>query len=351
MSATPGPSFARSFAAVGINEVDPQLDAAIRARLSTIEERLHAAVASADPFVADAATHLVEAGGKRFRPLLVLLGAEFGERPDAPEVIDAAVVVELTHLATLYHDDVMDEASVRRGAPTANSRWTNTVAILTGDYLFARASEIVANLGPEAVRIQADTFSRLVHGQIRETQGPLPGDDPIEHYWYVVSGKTASLIATSARFGGLFSGADPETISVLADFGEAIGVAFQLSDDIVDIASESTESGKTPGTDLREGIATLPLLYAVSQDDAVGRRLREIVFGPDSDAATVKPVTDDALVAEALELLRTSEGMRRARQTLAEYADSAREMVSRLPDRPARAALEELCSFVVKRTG
>ena len=342
MNATQGPSFARSFSSVGVDLIDAELDSSIQAGLAAVEQRMHDAVASDDTFVADAATHLVDAGGKRFRPLLVALAAQFGDQPTAPEVYDAAVVVELTHLATLYHDDVMDEAPVRRGAPSANTRWTNTVAILTGDYLFARASDVVAGLGPEAVRIQARTFSRLVQGQIRETAGPGPGDDPIEHYRYVVAEKTGSLIATSARFGGMFSGADPATVEALAEYGEIIGIAFQLSDDILDIASESAESGKTPGTDLREGISTLPVLYALAGDDPTGRRLREIIDGP---------VTDDGLVAEALELLRTSAGMKQARQTLQGYADAARTLVAQLPDRSARRALDGLCTFVVERTG
>jgi len=366
---------ARSYSAVGLNLVDPGLDASVRSSLVAIEERLHAAVTSADPFVADTARHLVDAGGKRFRPLLVTLAARLGDHPDAPEVTDAAVVVELTHLATLYHDDVMDEAAVRRGAPSANSRWTNTIAILTGDYLFARASDIVAELGPEAVRIQARTFSRLVEGQIRETAGPRPGEDPIEHYQHVIREKTGSLIATSARFGGMFSGAAPATVEALTRYGELIGIAFQLSDDILDIASDSQESGKTPGTDLREGIATLPVLYALGTDDPVGHRLRQILTGVDGPEGSLLPngpvrhrpdgfsperpgssgaagqLTDDSLVSEALRLLRSSAAMCRARETLREYAESARSALSGLPDRPARTALESLCGYVVQRTG
>src|SRR5262249_44516541 len=153
--------------------------------LDHVETMLRAAVLSADPVLADAALHLVDAGGKRFRPLLVALAAQFG-RPSGPDVVKAAVVVELTHLATLYHDDVMDEAPVRRGAASANARWGNAVAILTGDYLFARAAALAAELGPEAVRIQARTFAHLVNGQIAETVGPR-GSDPIEHYLRVIA--------------------------------------------------------------------------------------------------------------------------------------------------------------------
>ncbi|MGA8118022.1 MAG: polyprenyl synthetase family protein [Actinocatenispora sp.] len=319
---------------------DPELGASLNAGLAEVERALLAAVASADPFVTEVAQHLLEAGGKRTRPLLVLLGSHFG-KPVTPEVVQAAVVVELTHQATLYHDDVMDEAYVRRGAPSANSRFGNSVAILTGDFLFARASDIVADLGPDAVRIQARTFARLVHGQIRETSGPR-GADPIDHYLDVLAEKTGSLIATSARFGGMFGGADPKTVEALAAFGETFGVAFQLSDDLLDIASESTQSGKTPGTDLREGVLTLPVLYALSSGDESSRRLAQIVQGP---------VTDDDLHAEALALLRTSVGMDRARTTLGAYAERARAQLEPLPESPARAALETLCNYVVARTG
>ena len=166
-------------------------------------------------------------------------GAPSSATRRAPQVVPAAVVVELTHLATLYHDDVMDEAPVRRGAPSANARWGNSIAILVGDYLFARAADIAAELGPEAVRIQARTFARLVHGQIAETVGPRDGATRSQHYLQVIADKTGSLIGTSARFGGMFSGAPPDHVEALAGYGETIGVAFQLSDDLLDIASES----------------------------------------------------------------------------------------------------------------
>jgi heptaprenyl diphosphate synthase len=323
-------------------EVDPAVDASVSATLATVEDALIANVASADPLVAEAARHLLDAGGKRFRPLLVALGAQFGD-PDRDEIPRAANVVELTHLATLYHDDVMDEAVVRRGAPSANARWGNSVAILVGDYLFARAADIAASLGPEAVRLQARTFARLVHGQIAETVGPR-GSDPTAHYLHVITEKTASLIATSARFGGLFSGAPAAQVEALARFGEAIGIAFQLSDDLLDIASESVQSGKTPGTDLREGVPTLPMLYALADDDtdASAMRLREIL--------AIGPITDDALHAEALGLLRESVAMKRARETVRTYAEEARAELTPLPDGPPRHALQALCDFIADRT-
>ncbi|MFI7433271.1 polyprenyl synthetase family protein [Micromonospora haikouensis] len=332
------------FGALGLHLADARVEASVLGLLESVEAELRATVTSADPLVTEAARHLVDAGGKRFRPLLVSLGAQFGDPADS-RVVSAAVVMELTHLATLYHDDVMDEAAVRRGAPSANSRWTNSVAILVGDYLFARAADLSADLGPEAVRLQARTFARLVHGQIAETVGPRDGQDPVTHYLGVIAEKTGSLIATSARFGGLFSGASAAHTEALAGYGETIGVAFQLSDDLLDIASESVQSGKTPGTDLREGVPTLPVLYALASDDsdAASVRLREIL--------ATGPLVDDALHAEALGLLRESPALKRARETVRSYAEEAREQLALLPETSSRRALESLCDYIADRTG
>jgi heptaprenyl diphosphate synthase len=286
-----------------------------------------------------AARHLLEAGGKRFRPLLLVLAAEFGDS-SAPGIVPASLVVELTHVATLYHDDVMDEAALRRGAPSANARWDNSVAILTGDYLFAQASAIVADLGPEAVRIQAQTFGRLVQGQIRETIGPSDGDE-LGHYLSVVADKTASLIATAARFGAMMAGAEAEQERVLTDFGEQIGTLFQFSDDVLDIASDAAESGKTPGTDLREGVRTLPVLLARLSTDPGDARLLSLL---DSD------LTEDAAHREALELLRSHRAMGEARWQIGRGAERARSLLDSLPDIPARDALSGLCDLVVTRS-
>src|SRR3954447_15187264 len=335
------PSADLALSSLGL-DIDPAVDASVTATLAAVEVALRANVASADPLVAEAARHLADAGGKRFRPLLVALGAQFGD-PAAPEVVAAANVVELTHLATLYHDDVMDEAEVRRGAPSANARWGNSVAILVGDYLFARAADIAASLGPEAVHLQGRTLAGLRRGQIAETVGPRDRD-PIEHHLHVVTEKTASLIATSARFGGLFSGADPVHVEALARYGETIGIAFQLSDDLLDIASETDQSGKTPGTDLREGVPTLPVLYALADDDqdACTVRLREIL--------ATGPITDDALHAETLGLLRESVAMKRARETVRTYAEEARAQLAPLPGGSPKSAMEALCDFIADRT-
>jgi heptaprenyl diphosphate synthase len=327
-------------AVAGVAFHDSTLEAAVRDRLKAVEGLLRDAVASDYPLLTETSRHLVDAGGKRFRPLLVLLASELGD-PDAPGVLPAAVVVELTHLATLYHDDVMDEATMRRGARSANSRWDNTVAILTGDFLFSRASDILADLGPEPVRIQARTFSRLVQGQLRETVGAQPGEEPVEHYLRVLADKTGSLIATSARFGALLAGAGSDVVEAVTAFGETIGVAFQISDDLLDVAGEPTESGKTPGTDLREGIRTLPVLLALREESPTSP-VRALLEGD---------LSDDGRLAEALAALREHPGMTAARAYLDGSAAEAKALATALPDGSAKDALLELADFVVARTG
>jgi heptaprenyl diphosphate synthase len=325
--------------------LDAELEERLLSRMGEVEEALLGHVESEAPFVTKAARHLMEAGGKRFRPLLCFLTAETGPASPEAEVVrmvrTAACVVELTHLASLYHDDVMDEADLRRGAESANARWDNHVAILTGDFLFAKSSELTADLGPDAVRIQAQTFSRLVEGQILETLGPGAEDDPLEHYLRVVAGKTGSLIATSARYGAMFGGASEEVVTALTEYGEKVGVAFQLSDDILDVASDSEESGKTPGTDLREGVPTLPTLYALRSTDPADARLRELLAGP---------LTDDALHAEALGLLRAHGAMGEARAYVAGEAADAKKMLAALPVGPVRTALEAFADVVADRS-
>ncbi|MFJ1745791.1 polyprenyl synthetase family protein [Streptomyces sp. NPDC088116] len=329
----------------GLSVRDQALEADVQTGLAAVEAGLLEATKSDVPFITEAAQHLVQAGGKRFRPLLAMLAAQFGD-PHAPGIVPCAVVVELTHLATLYHDDVMDEADVRRGVASANARWGNSVAVLTGDFLFARASQVLADLGPEAVRVQAEAFERLVTGQILETAGPRDGQDPVDHYLEVVGGKTGSLIAVSGRFGAMMSGADESVVDILTQYGERLGVAFQLADDVLDIASDSHESGKTPGTDLREGVPTLPVLLLRAQAETHGRRSDlELVELLDGDLA------DDARHAEALRLLRAHPALEQARRDTVRYAESARETLSPLPECYAKSALVELCDAVVHRAG
>ena len=312
------------------------LEADLLAGLAAVEERLRAEIASDYELADITARHLVEAGGKRFRPLLVLLASQFGD-PAAEGVVPAAVVVELTHLATLYHDDVMDEAPVRRGAQSANSRWGNTVAILSGDFLFARSSKLLADLGPDAVRVQAETFERLVIGQLSETVGPKPGQDAVEHHLQVLADKTGSLIAAAGRYGAMMSGVNAELTDLIANFGEAIGIAFQLSDDLLDI--ESDTSGKTPGTDLREGIRTLPVLLALA-DSTTDDTLRDLLS---------RPLPNDAEHAAALAGLRAHSAMDQAREVLDSWVAKAREALVPLPDGDVKQALETLCAGIADR--
>ncbi len=334
----------------GVELADPELRAVLERGLEEVEDLLRREVQSDFRFLTETSLHLVDAGGKRFRPMFTLLAGQFGAKsPAVPgeynggrDVVRAAAVVELVHLATLYHDDVMDEATMRRGAVSANARWDNTVAILTGDFLFAHASRLVADLGPEAVRIIARTFAELVTGQMRETLGPGENADPIEHYLAVVAEKTGSLIATAGRYGGLFSGAPDRCVEALGRFGNVIGTAFQISDDVIDIASPAAESGKTPGTDLREGVKTLPMLYALAERGPHTERLRELLSGP---------LADGALVDEALTLLRRSGGVGSAMATLRSYAEAARAELAVLPAGTARDALASLTDYVVARTG
>src|SRR6201985_2574243 len=296
----------------GVDFGDAAFAAGVRDGVARIEQLMETELRGSDDLMTDAVLHLFEAGGKRFRPLFTVLSAQLGPRPDSDEVTIAGAVIELVHLATLYHDDVMDEAQVRRGAPSANLRWSNNVAILAGDYLFATASRLVSRLGPNAVRIIAETFAQLVTGQMREGQGAANATDPVEHYLKVVHEKTACLIGAAGQFGAMFSGANEDQIQRLSRLGNIVGTAFQISDDIIDIDSDPDESGKLPGTDLREGVHTLPVLYALNETGRDADRLRELVRGP---------IEDDDALAEALALLRSGGGIAKAKATVQRYAE------------------------------
>ncbi|BBB01934.1 putative polyprenyl diphosphate synthase [Actinacidiphila reveromycinica] len=327
------------FGPFNVSMLDPDLLASLTRGMAAVNLELRLAAESAYPPVTEVSRYLIDAGGKRFRPALTLLTAHYGDA-SAPGVAATATACELTHLATLHHDDVMDESSLRRGVPSTNARFGNLVAVLSGDYLFSKASQIMAGQGPEAVMIQASTFERLVTGQIRESTGPAPGEDPLEHYLSVVSHKTASLIATSARFGALMAGAPAGVVERVTEFGEYVGTAFQLADDILDIAGDSRVSGKRPGTDLREGVATLPTLYVRAAPAPGDKRLIELL---DSD------LTDDTLHTEALGLLRRHPALAQAQQECTAYAERARDLLKPLPPGPVTDALDTLCDLAVHR--
>ena len=324
---------------IGIPNLDNQLEQSLISDLKKVEDLMRSHIKGDYPLVVETSRHLVEAGGKRLRPLLTLLSAQFGD-PTNYDIIKAAVCCELTHLATLYHDDVMDDAALRRGVVSANKKWDNAVAILTGDYLFSKVSDMLADIGPEAVKLQAKTFERLVIGQIKETQGKSEGLSQIDHYMKVVADKTGSLIATSARFGALLSGAPMEVVETLTKFGEKIGVAFQVADDLLDIASTETASGKTPGTDLKEGVPTLVTLFVMADNDPADKVLIEKLS---------KPISDQDL-SGVIQELRNHKALKKVQDYLSNVAKEANQLLINLPNGPAKSALENLTFALVNRS-
>ena len=324
---------------IGIPNLDNQLEQSLISDLKKVEDLMRSHIKGDYPLVVETSRHLVEAGGKRLRPLLTLLSSQFGD-PTNYDIIKAAVCCELTHLATLYHDDVMDDAALRRGVVSANKKWDNAVAILTGDYLFSKVSDMLADIGPEAVKLQAKTFERLVIGQIKETQGKSDGLSQIDHYMKVVADKTGSLIATSARFGALLSGASMEVVETLTKFGEKIGVAFQVADDLLDIASTETASGKTPGTDLKEGVPTLVTLFVMTDNDPADKVLIEKLS---------KPISDQDL-SGVIQELRNHKALKKVQDYLSNVAKEANQLLVDLPNGPAKSALENLTFALVNRS-
>ncbi len=318
--------------------ISPELADLVTERLTATEELLRQTCKAEIEFINEMTTHLMTAGGKRFRPLITILAATLGDASKI-EVIKAAVVIELTHLATLYHDDVMDEAQLRRGAQSANARFGNAAAILTGDFLFARASELVADLGPAAVKLQAQTFERLVTGQLLETVGPAAGVDAVDHHINVLAEKTGSLIATAAQFGAEFSGAAESDVIAMRNFGEAIGIAFQLTDDIIDLTSVAEESGKAPGTDLLEGVPTLTTLLIQqanrAEDQELINRLRN-------------QVTPE-LLPSLLNEIRTHWAIDQAKDVAIDWAERAKSAIQNISNPMTKATLVSICDATIRR--
>lgn len=321
---------------------DKDLLKKLEAGLEKVEAELVAAVAHTDPIAKVTTRHLIDAGGKRIRPTLVLLTSQLGEA-NLDEVVQAAVVVELTHIGTLYHDDVMDDAPRRRGVDSAHEIWGNNVAILTGDLLFARASQLVSKLGQKALTLQADTFERLCLGQLNETVGPQEGQNTIEHYLKVLADKTGSLISASAELGVIFSGADHALREPVRKYGEAIGIAFQLIDDYIDLHSDGKVSGKTPGTDLRAGVPTLPVMYLrqEAKTDLEAAKLIDII---DSG------LDDDAKLQTVLLALRDHPVTERTYQEAKRWAAEAISALEDLPNGPVRQALTSFAEAVIERS-
>lgn len=324
-----------------------ELEDRISESLVQVENRLNSVLSYDRGVLDDIIGHLAKAGGKRMRPGLVLLCSNLGSRPFSEEVLRASVVVELTHLATLYHDDVMDSAPTRRGVNAVQRVWGNNRAVLAGDLVFARASQVVATLGPEAVLQHAVTFDRLCRGQLNETFGPEAGQDAVQFYIQVLADKTGSLVAQSARFGAELSGAPEAVTKAVVQFGEKIGVAFQLADDVIDLSSDSADSGKTPGTDLREGVDTMPILL-LRQDAAQG------VLDEDGQKILAELsrgtlVSEDAALERVVQMLRAHSVLERTRQLAFSWCEDAKAAISSLEDKEVKAALENFADTLVNR--
>jgi heptaprenyl diphosphate synthase len=324
----------------GLEAPDGPLEQAIRGRLDEVEAALDKAVRADSDLLAETSAYLLAAGGKRFRPMLVLLAGHFGD-PSDPRLIPGSVAIELVHLATLYHDDVIDEADARRGIPSVNARWDNTVAILTGDYLFARASEISTELGTDVCALLARTIATLCDGQIREVEASGRLDQTQAAYLEIIRRKTGALIATSCRLGGVLSDAPAEHVDVLEEFGEALGMAFQLSDDIMDVIASERELGKEPGVDMKEGVYTLPVLNALSHPELRGELAGLLSPGPPHGER----------LRAALEVVRAPSILDQARAAVNEEVARARDLALRLPAGPAQEALVALAEYLAVRCG
>ena len=317
-------------------------DRLIRGMDASKERMRRFAVEARDPLVAEIVGHLISSGGKRLRPLLALVGAEFGQA-DPHIAVEAAALVELVHVASLYHDDVMDQALTRRGVASANALWGNRTAVRAGDWLLSKAARLAAELGPDTVRLQSKLTNRLVAGQIRELVGPAEGEDPLSHYFAVVAGKSAALIAMAVQLGAVLTGTPDRAVQSLAEYGEHLGVAFQIADDILDITCSSEQSGKERGKDLAIGVVSLPVLLALAGQGPEASELRELL------TASASAGPDGLGLPRALALLHRTGALPEARAMMDARMRRARAALDGLPDGPATGVLRSLCDFVARR--
>jgi heptaprenyl diphosphate synthase len=300
--------------------------------LARVEVQLRLSVQAEDPFLTEVASHLIKAGGKRVRPAFSVTSAATrlsAMTPAPAEVISGAVSVELVHLGSLYHDDVMDDATTRRTVESVNARWGNLKAILAGDYLLARASEIAASLGTEVAGLLAATIARLCEGQVLELQHTFNAQRSEEVYLASIDGKTASLLGTACRIGGIVADLPRPVIDRLTEFGHSYGMAFQIVDDILDVVATDEELGKPSGHDLVEGVYTLPVIRVLAGGGRDADRLGELLGSP----------LEDEELAEARALVRASGAVDAALETAGVYAHQAATALADIADTEAGAAL------------
>ena len=306
--------------------------------LERIEARLMESASTADPTLTEIATHLIAAGGKRVRPGFTIAAAATALRSDAPaseESVTGGVAVELVHLGSLYHDDVMDEAEVRRTVDSVNARWGNLRAILAGDFLLARASELAASLGVEVAGLLANTIGRLCEGQLLELQHAFDVHRSEELYLRSIDGKTASLLASSCRIGGIVAELPRDQIDALTSFGHSYGMAFQIVDDVLDLVASEAEMGKPVGHDIEEGVYTLPVLLTL--DGPHGTELRAMLGGPvDADQRD-----------RAAAIVRDGDGIDQAIARANEYATAGRSALAMLPDSPGVVGLSAAADYLL----
>ena len=314
--------------------------APVEGELRELERRLLEVGRGAHPVFRDAVAHLFTTPGKLLRPTLVFLSSRFGPGQNREVVLNLAESLELVHTASLVHDDVVDRAELRRNVQTVNARWNDDVALIVGDYLFAKAYALAAVLPkPEVIAIVAQTVFALCDGELREITASrsLPSESA---YLDRIELKTASLYAACSQGAALLADAEPDHVAALGAFGTNLGMAFQITDDVLDLVGDEEDFGKTVGRDLLEGMPTLPMIYAVEERDGSGAGLERRIL------ARAKSEDDmRALLTE----IRGSSGPERARQRALGFHDAALHALDRLPDRPERDALRNAADFVVSR--
>lgn len=316
-----------------------ELFAEIESELQQVEEAIEASLATRDGLVGEVSTYLLRAGGKRFRPALLLLASRFpGRRLD--DVIPVAVAVELIHMATLVHDDVVDDSQVRRGRPTVNVRWSNPVSVLTGDYLFARAFSVLAETGDNrVVRIMADVVFEMSRGELMQIAAAFDTEQTEADYFERIAQKTGYLIAESCRLGALVAGASPEQVQALYDYGLAVGISFQIADDLLDLTGAAERIGKPVGGDLKQGILTLPVLHALAHSGHAAELRRMIATRS----------IDDGVLARIRTILEEAGSLQYARSRAEEYLARAYAQLEKVPELASRQTLKRIANFVVNR--